>query len=183
MTGIVLWHVTTSLDGFITGPDDDMSWSAGYGGTSLAEETIASIGAGLSGRRGYDVAKAHGIDRPYGGDWDGRIFVLTHRPPTEPDPYFTFLTGDLADAVETARVAAGDRNVVLFGADLARQCLQAGLVDEILVHVVPILLGDGVRFYDVPGGAQIRLERTHLGGSGQITDLRFRPETTPVRPG
>ncbi|MGI5129285.1 dihydrofolate reductase family protein [Pseudonocardia sp. CA-107938] len=178
MTGIVLWHVTASLDGFVTGPDDDMSWSAGYGGTSLAEETIASIGAGLAGRRGYDVAKAAGIDRPYGGAWDGPMFVLTHRPPAEPDPPFTFLTGDLAAAVATARAAAGTRDVVLFGADLARQCLAAGLVDEVLVHLVPVLLGDGVRLHDVPGGRTVRLERTYLGQSGQITDLRFRPVIT-----
>jgi dihydrofolate reductase len=82
----------------------------------------------------------------YGGAWTGPQFVLTHRPPgREEDPTVTFLSGDIRIAVTRARTAANGKNVVLIGASVARQCIDAGLVDEILVHLVPLLLGDGVR--------------------------------------
>ena len=170
MTGKVLWHVTMSLDGFIADADDGLAWGAGHT-TKLADEAAATMGAGLSGRRTYDVnrgAKAYGV-------WSGPDFVLTHEPPAEPDPGVTFLTGDLAAAVDTARAAAGEKNVVLFGANLGQHCVTEGLVDEILVHLVPVLLGDGVRLFHNPGGKPCKLERIELGESGQLTDLRFRP--------
>ena len=100
----------------------------------------------------------------------------THRPPEDPeDPEITFLATDLEDAVATAKQAASDRNLEIFGANLAAQCLDAGLIDEIVVHVAPVLLGDGVRLYGVAGERRpVELERTELGESGRLTSLRYR---------
>ncbi len=74
------------------------------------------------------------------------FFVLTHEPPDPPDPGITFLSGDIGEAVATALAAAGGKNLEILGADVAGQCLRRGLVDEILVYVMPVLLGDGTRF-------------------------------------
>ena len=125
----------------------------------------------LVGRRTYEVSKQmSGEDTAYDG---GPQFVLTHRPPDEPDPRVTFLTGDLAEAVATAQAAAGGKNLEILGADLASQCLRRGLVDELLVYVVPVLLGDGVRFSTSNLG-RIDLEPFANVQGGHITMLRFR---------
>jgi dihydrofolate reductase len=104
------------------------------------------------------------------------VFVLTHHPPEDPeDPEITFLSGELTEAVATAREAAAGRNLELFGADLAAQCLDEGLVDEIVIHLAPILLGDGVRLYGASENRKpVELERTDLAESGRQTSLRFR---------
>ena len=83
------------------------------------------------------------------------MFLLTHRPLEPPDPEVTILSGDIGEAVATALDAAGGKNLEILGADVASQCLQRGLVDEILVYVLPVLLGDGIRFSS-PGLAQDR---------------------------
>jgi dihydrofolate reductase len=101
--------------------------------------------------------------------------MLTHHPQDGPPvPGITYLSGGIDAAVATAQAAAGHKSLGNFGASIARQCPERKLLDEIIVHVVPVLLGEGVRFYDVPGGGQITLERTGLWDAGQITDLRFR---------
>ena len=169
----VLWHITMSLDGFIAGPDDAMDWAfdAYGGGNELADEIRRGTGAILAGRRWYDVATAKydGVAGIYGGAWSGPVFVLTHRDGD--DPTVTFLSGSVEDAVAEARAAAGERNLELFGADLARQVLASGLLDEIVIHLAPVLLGAGVRLYDA--AERVHLERTALAESGQIVDLRF----------
>ena len=116
---------------------------------------------------------------PYGGAWNGPILVLTHHPPaTSQDPAITFISDDIGAAVAAAVGAAGGRNVVVFGANVARQCIDAGLLDEILVHVAPVLLGDGVRVFESPGaGRAIDLERISVEEWGQVTTLRFRVPT------
>jgi riboflavin biosynthesis pyrimidine reductase len=76
--------------------------------------------------------------------------------------------------LDIARAAAGTRNLEIYGANVARQCLDATLIDEIVVHLAPLLLGDGVRLYGGPGMAQVELERAALAESGQVTGLRFR---------
>lgn len=171
-------HHTMSLDGFITGPDDAMDWLADQGSaTALADETMARIGAILGGRRGYELAaeRWNGVDGIYGGRWDGRVFVLTHRPPPEnADPRVTFLTEDLATAVATAQTAAGNRDVGIFGASLTRQCLRAGLLDELVIHLAPVLLGDGVRLYGGEGEPRVTLRRVSLGEADRLTDLRLQ---------
>jgi dihydrofolate reductase len=137
----------------------------------------AQPGAILAGRRGYDSGvrlgrQSRGI---YGGAWHGPVFVLTHTPPdTCADPGITFLSNGLEAAVATARAAAAPKSLGIFGASIARQCLEHGLLDEIVVHIAPVLLGDGVRLYDAPGTAPIRLQRIPTPDPGQITDLHFR---------
>ena len=87
-------------------------------------------------------------DEPGSDDYpfSGPFFVLTHEPPDPPDPGVTFPSGDIGEVVATALDAAGGKNLEILGADVAGQCLRRGLVDEILVYVVPVLLGDGIRF-------------------------------------
>jgi dihydrofolate reductase len=175
----VVWHITMSLDGFIAGPDDAMEWAFRSSGPSrIADEVMSSTGAILAGRRWHDVATARYSGRRgiYGGKWDGPVFVLTHNPPDEPyDPGITFLEGSLEEAVATAKHAAGEKNLEIFGANLAAQCLDAGLIEEIVVHLAPVLLGDGVRLYGVAGERRpVELERTELEESGELTSLRYR---------
>jgi dihydrofolate reductase len=171
-------HHTMSLDGFIAGPGDSIDWAFAHGETtSLGDETMKRIGAILAGRRWYDLATARwdGVDGIYGGAYEGRVFVLTHRPPDESgDPRISFISDGIKGAVATAQAAAGDKDVGIFGASLSRQCLQAGLLDEIVIHLAPVLLGGGVRLYGGDGDRQIELERISLGEAEQLTDLRFR---------
>ncbi|WP_318307231.1 dihydrofolate reductase family protein [Amycolatopsis solani] len=157
----LLYAFSTSLDGFIAGPGGDMSWLTPFlGPDPVVDELIPRIGALLVGRRTYGGDDPHrGTEaegKPFGGGWDGPQFVLTHRP-AAPAPGITFV-GDLAEAVAAAKEAAGDEYVNVLGADVARQCLEAGLLDEILALPVPVLLGDGVRMFDRPGGEPVALE-------------------------
>jgi dihydrofolate reductase len=144
--------------------------------SSVAGEVLESAGAILGGRRWYDVAvsKFDGYDGIYGGQWNGPVFVLTHRPAdTSHHPAISFLSDELGDAVATATDAAGGKDVIVFGASVAVQCLRAGLLDEIVIHLVPVLLGDGVRLIDAPDLGAVALDRTLVATSGQIIDLRF----------
>jgi dihydrofolate reductase len=185
----LIWHVTMSLDGFIAGPDDSMDWVVAQWSdrgantrdidvqrSAVADEVLQSAGAILGGRRWYDVAvrKFDGYQGIYGGQWTGPVFVLTHRPPdADQHPAITFLSGDLSDAVATATGAAAGKNVIVFGANLAVQCLHAGLLDEIVIHLVPVLLGDGVRLIGRADLGPVALQRTLVATAGQVTDLRF----------
>jgi len=102
------------------------------------------------------------------------VFVLTHRPPdSDHHPAISFLSGDLSDAVAAAEAAADGKNVIVFGANLTLQCLHAGLLDEIVIHLIPVLLGDGVRLVGAPDLGTVTLERTLVAANGPITDLRF----------
>jgi len=172
------WHVTMSLDGFIAGPEHSMEWARGQGGTpsSIAESVRTSTGAILAGRHWRDVAmeRYDGVAGIYGGAWSGPVFVLTHRSGDEPGEGVTFISGSIEDAVATTTEAAGGRDVEVFGAATAAQVLDAGLLDEVVVHVAPLLLGDGVRLYGAPGADRVPLERVELGASGQLTSMRFR---------
>lgn len=177
MSGTV-WHTTMSLDGFITGPDDAMEWAFELGQPSaLADEVMETTGAILAGRRWYDVATARYAGRAgiYGGNWDGPVFVLTHHPPEAPaDSEIAFLTTGFEAAHATAAEAAGDKQLELFGASIARQAIDARLLDEIVVHVAPVLLGDGVRLYGGPGAPRVDLERTTLEDQGDQISVRYR---------
>jgi dihydrofolate reductase len=172
----VISHHTMSLDGFITGPADSMDWAFAQGqATSLADETMRRIGAILAGRRWYELASERwaGVAGIYGGAYRGPVFVLTHRPPADGDePRITFVSPGIEGAIATAQAAAGDKDVGIFGASLTRQCLQAGLLDEIVVHLAPVLLGGGVRLFD--GDGPVELERISVGQAERLTDLRFR---------
>jgi dihydrofolate reductase len=172
----VIWHVVMSLDGFIAAPGDDMTWIFAFEGPSeTVDDTVRTTGAIIMGRRTYEVEARdhHGI---YGGAWNGPVFVLTHKAPATIPKWMTgpFVHNGIEDAVVRARAAALDRNVGLLGASVAQQCLDEGLLDEILVQVAPVLLGDGVRLFDQAGSQQIDLEKGMVTESGQLTDLRFR---------
>jgi dihydrofolate reductase len=186
--GNVVWHITMSLDGFIAGPNDSMDWVVREWSddgshtrdieverSAIADDVLRSAGAILGGRRWYDVAERFydGVDGIYGGNWRGPVFVLTHHPPDDGNEPVTFLSTPLADAVARALEAANGKNIVIFGANLAQQCLRAGLLDEIVIHLAPVLLGDGVRLNDSIGTDPIVLTRIALATTGQLTDLRF----------
>ncbi|OLT11982.1 deaminase [Actinomadura sp. CNU-125] len=158
----LLYSATMSLDGHIAGPGGDMSWLAEHLGdpNPTAERLLPRVGAILAGNVTYgggDPNEGTDEEGAFGGQYHGPTFVLTHRPPADPPADVAFL-GDLATAVAAAKTAAGDRYVNVLGANVAAQCIDAGLLDEVLVFLAPVLLGDGTRLFDRPGGARVRLE-------------------------
>jgi dihydrofolate reductase len=177
---IVLWHTSMSLDGFISGPADNMDWVFNYSyPKDEIDEVIRTTGALLVGRRSYDVGRKENAppetQKPYEGQWNGPQFVLTHHPPeSSNDLTITFLEGDITEAVNRALKAADGKNIVIIGATVARQCIKAGLIDEIFVHIVPILLGDGVPLFRRKNYAETNLEMISLTQTDQTTNLRFR---------
>jgi dihydrofolate reductase len=175
--GKVLVHRTMSLDGFIAGTDDAMAWIFEYVASDEFPETIAATGAILAGRRTYEVGQrdtGKETGEAYGGAWTGPQFVLTHNPPQHAPDDVVFLAGDVQAAVDTALGAADGKNLEIFGGDLASQCLRLGLVDELLVHIVPVLLGDGTRLFSAAGGARIGLQVLSTTQSGSVTTIRYR---------
>ncbi|GAA1875904.1 dihydrofolate reductase family protein [Asanoa iriomotensis] len=134
-------------------------------------ELVDSGGAVITGRRTYDIAGAWGGNGPVPGV---PVFVLTHRPPSSVpvgESAYTF-TDDISTAVAQASAAAGDRYVSLMGASPVRECLRLGLLDEIQLHVVPLLLGGGVRLFDqVPAAT---LEKLRVVDAPGVTHLRYR---------
>jgi dihydrofolate reductase len=173
--GKVLWHFLMSLDGFVAGPNHEMDWMTGFSvRPGLHAEYIETSGAVLAGRNGFD--SAIGDSRPYGGAWQGPIFVLTHHPEdARAAEDITFLNCPVEEAVQIALDAADGKNVEVFSPTIGRQLLERGLIDEIDLHIAPILLGAGIRLYDNPGGPPIRL---HLIGDGDPTsavNVRYRP--------
>jgi dihydrofolate reductase len=172
-----LYSATMSLDGFIAGPGGDMSWLTEHLGPNPdVDELIHDIGALLVGHRtfrGDDPYK----DTPqegeaFGGGWSGPQFVVTHHPPAEAVPDVTFV-GDLGSGLTAAKAAAGDKYVNILGASIAHQCLDAGELDEIFLCIAPVMLGDGVRLFDEPGGTNVRLERLSVSHVDHVTNLRF----------
>jgi dihydrofolate reductase len=181
--GKVVVNRSMSLDGFIAGPGDTMDWIFDFiePNADWMTEIAAATGAMLVGRRTDEVGDRMDANKERGAassdegyPFSGPTFVLTHRPPDPPAPDVTYLTGDIGKAVAIALDAAGGKNLEILGADVARQCLQRGLVDEILVYVLPVLLGGGIRFYSSPGLARIDLEPVSSTRSGAVTILRFR---------
>ena len=163
--GKVVVNRAMSLDGFIAGRGDSMDW----GPTLLPPDDVAAIaaetGAMLVGRRTWDVGAKMEAEDPGRTDYpfSGAMFLLSHRPLDPPDPRVSVLSGDIGDAVATALDAAGGKNLEILGADVAAQCFQRGLVDEVLVYVLPVLLGDGVRF-SAPGMTKRSWNRSAAGG-------------------
>jgi dihydrofolate reductase len=171
-------HHTISLDGYIAGPHDSMDWAFAHGRpTALADETRDRLGAILAGRRWYELANErwNGVDGIYGGAYAGPVFVLTHSAPRDgADPRVRFISGEIEEAVATAQSAAGEKDVGIFGGSLSRQCLGVGLLDEIVLHVAPVLLGGGVRLFGDGNDERVELERVSVGAAEGLNDLRFR---------
>ena len=185
-----------SLDGFIAGPNDDVQRLFGWmsrGDTDvtlsrgdrdialkispqsaeLFEEVTRTTGAIVSGRRMFDVAGAWGGKHPL----DVPVFVVTHTVPQEwvkEGSPFTFVTDGVESAFEQAKAVAGDKNVGVGAASIAQQCIKAGLLDEIQIHLVPVLLGGGVRLFDHLGTEQIELESTRVIEAAGVTHLTYR---------
>ncbi len=178
--GKVVVNRCMSLDGFIAAAGHVMDWGDGRQLTDFADrddinEIAAATGAMLVGRRTADVGARIQAEKPDSVDYpfSGPVFVLTHRPPEPPPGGVTYLTGDIGEALATARRAAGAKSVEILGADVAAQCLEAGLVDEVLVYVLPVLLGDGIPL-SPPSLPRIDLEPLGAARSGSATILRFR---------
>jgi dihydrofolate reductase len=175
--------ITTSVDGYITGPDDGPGKGLGEGGERLhywvfggpwtyedeargeptgedaawLSDVIAGVGAVVGGRSTYEAAGHWGDENP----WGLPFFIVTHRPEEEPTGgAFTFVSG-VREAVERAAEAAGEKDVnVMGGADVIRQALEAGLVDALTIIIAPVVLGGGKRLFE---GFTSELELEHLG--------------------
>nr|WP_239523041.1 dihydrofolate reductase family protein [Geodermatophilus normandii] len=159
----MLYSATASLDGFIAGPGGDMSWLTPHvaGPNPTADRLLSRVGAILAGATtfgGDDPNRGTEQEGAFGGRYEGPAVVLTHRPADAAPDGVTF-AGDLHHAVALASEAAGDGVVNVLGADVARQCIEARLLDEVLLFFAPVLLGDGVRVFDSPGGTQVLLDR------------------------
>jgi dihydrofolate reductase len=170
--GRVVAGITTSVDGYVTGPDDGPGCGLGVGGERLHnwvmggpwtyegehafamseddkafyEPYVATVGSGVVGRGMYDASGAWGGTNPFGGT----LHVVTHRTEDAPDPSTGFVFVDDFDrAMELAREAAGDRDVAVSGgADVIRQALAGGYVDELTITTAPVVLGAGKRLFE-----------------------------------
>jgi dihydrofolate reductase len=149
-------------------------------------ETIAATGATVMGRHMFSGGSGPWENDPMADGWwgdeppfRGPVFILTHHP-REPvvkkgGTTFTFVTDGIESALAQARAASGGKGVALGGgANVAQQYLRAGLLDEVQIHLVPLLLGDGVRLFDHHEGDPVALEATRVIASPSVTHLRFR---------
>lgn len=178
--GQVILDMSMSLDGYISPENEEDGalhhwyFAANGQNTEIIEESINTSGATIMGRNTYNLGdKFNGfVDTPY------RIphFVVTHHQPEQAAKgtiQFTFVTDGIESALQQAKAAAGDKNVVIGGgANIAQQYLKAGLVDTIEIHLVPILLGAGIRLFEQAG--QIELKKTRVIDTPDVTHLQFR---------
>jgi dihydrofolate reductase len=187
--GKVIFDMSMSLDGFVKASNATPEQPLGDGGERLHEwgfgederdrEVLAGgvegSGAIIAGRRTYDDSLPWwGADGPHPPT---RVFVVTHEAPdaVPEGGVYAFVTDGIESALEQAKAAAGDKNVaVMGGPDIGRQFIEAGLVDEIGVHLVPVLFGSGTRMFEHLGGEHIQLETTSVIETAAATHLRFR---------
>jgi len=199
MTKVVI-DMSMSLDGFAAGPDDGKADPLGrHGGMHIfdwytsgteevgdplfrpapganrdeVERVFVESGAYIFGRRTYDITDGWGGRHPVNGV---PVFVLTHDPPADfprGPSNLAFVTDGIKSAIDQARAVAGGKDVKLGGASPCKQALAAGLCDEILIHLAPVLLGGGVRLFDaLPDG--IQLEKLSVSDGPFATHLRYR---------
>ncbi|HYU92895.1 MAG TPA: dihydrofolate reductase family protein [Actinomycetota bacterium] len=188
--------ITTSLDGYIVGPNDGPGRGLGDGGERLhywvfggpwtydeeprgeptgadkevLDDAFARVGAVVGGRNTYEAAEAWGGHNPFGVPF----FILTHRPEDAPaDDGFTFVNG-LDKAITRARDAAGSKDVfIMGGADVIRQALRAGVVEELSISIAPVVLGGGKRLFD-GFDEPVSLEHLRLLQSPFATHITYR---------
>jgi dihydrofolate reductase len=185
----VTFDISMSLDGFITAGGASAEEPMGKGGERLhewafgadeesrrlLEEAVGSIGAVIAGRRTYDDSLPWwGADGPTGA---ARlpVVVVTHNEPSESPEggVYSFVTGGIEETLARARAAAGGRSVtVMGGADVGRQYLSAGLVDELSIHLVPVVFGAGTPMFE--GLVQLELEPAGVVDGPAATHLRYR---------
>jgi dihydrofolate reductase len=200
--GKVTVDISMSLDGFIAGPNDGLELPLGERGEELHEwvyglvswrerhglaggesgpdaeildEAFKDAGAVVLGRRMFDNARGWGDDPPF----HMPVFVLTHdareKLTKEGGTTFTFVTDGIESALEQARAAAGDRDIsIAGGANTVQQYLDAGLLDELQIHLVPLMLGGGVRLFDQADPERIGLEPMRVVESPRVTHLKYR---------
>lgn len=179
--GKVIVGTTMSLDGFMNDRYGEVSRLypdfAALRRTEMLQEEIQATGAVVMGRRSYDMGKGDFT----GYEYQVPIFVLTHEVPEqkikgENDRLtVTFVTTGIERVIEQAKAAAGEKQVtVVGGANTAQQCLRAGLADEIHMGIVPVLLGEGLRFFEPLIHEQMQLEQTRTFESATRTDLWYR---------
>lgn len=182
--GSVALDKTMSLDGFIAGPNDDVTRLFAWYGNAIADtiadfgDPLKTTGAVVMGKRSFTlIDNPNGWMAPDGTAFPWPVFVLTHEPRasvTKGATTFTFVTDGIESAVRQAKAIAGDKNIGVHGSHAARQCLKAGLLDEIHIHLVPVLLGEGVRLFDDLGTTPIELEQTRVVEARGVTHLSFR---------
>jgi dihydrofolate reductase len=185
----VICDMSTSLDGYVTGPNDSREHPFGDGAEMLhdwifdaatnedraiLQDMLDNVGAIVMGRTSFDKNEGDGGWGDGGPVGDIPCFVVTHHMPTRTyPPIYTFVTDGVASAIEQAKHAAGDKVVGLHGATVMQQALPLGLVDEIRVHVIPVLLGGGTPLFSTLESA-ISLERTQARVTPAATHLGFR---------
>lgn len=194
----VIAGITTSLDGYITGPNDGPGQGLGergeqlhnwvFGGPWSAEsqgeatgadkeyldDSFGRAGAVIGGRGTYEAAEHWGNENPFGVPF----FILTHRPDDEHPEGFTFVNA-LDEAIAQAREAAGDKDVsIMGGAEVIRQALRAGYVDELTVTIAPVVLGAGKRLFE-GFDQEIKLQHVQLRQSPLATHITYRVVTDP----
>ena len=189
--GTLISDMSMSLDGFIAGPKDDdkpnrelealdrlHDWMFPPKGNfqEIKRERFKNIGAVVMGRRMFNLG-----EEPWGDDppFHMPVFVLTHQPRSkiikEGGTTYTFVTDGIESALEKARAAAGEKDImVIGGANAIQQFLKAGLLDEMHLHIVPVLLGEGIRLFENTGAEHIELEKISMTEAPGITHFRFR---------
>jgi len=188
--GRIVMDMTMSLDGFIAAKNDSPEEPLGEDGQRLhewyfrdsdreynkvMEAGAASIGAVIIGRRTYENSHAWGGDKGPLGDVPCIILSpAEHVPPKEDiGPVFTFVSDGIRSALAKARQLAGDKDISVMGANVQQQFIVAGLIDEISIHIVPVLLGEGVRLFDHLGSQHISLEQTEVSAGDQVAHLSY----------
>lgn len=174
----VVIHATVTLDGFMADLDGGVDWMNGFPSAPEDEDVVGRViqelGAIIGGAN-----KTQTIDEgevPYGAMVKVPVYLMTHsaHEPIEKDNVtYTFVVDDITQAVKSAKQAAGEKWVSLLGGSISRQCLELGLVDEIQLHVVPILLGQGISLF-TGLSKHIKLERVETSAYASETHLRYR---------
>ena len=183
--GDVVLDMSLSLDGFIAGPNDEIEplhdwlWKEDAPlGRAMLDEGMASNGAVIMGRRTFDmVDNPDGWKTPEGTPFAIDVFVLRTAggdTVTKGETVFHFVNNGIEEALAQAHEAAGDKGVSIMGANAAQQFLQAGLLDVVVLHWVPVLLGDGIRLFDGLGPEHIDLELEDVSQDPTVTHHRYR---------
>ena len=183
----VIVHATVSLDGFMADAEGGVDWMNGFPVAPEDEDLVArvvqNLGAVVAGANKTRTIEDGEV--PYGNMLRAPVYLMTHsaHEPIEKDGVtYTFVVDDIAQAIEAAKRAAGDKWVSLLGGSISRQCLELGLVDEIQLHVVPVILGDGISLF-TGLSRLIRLERVETSAFAGEAHLRYRILADTTRDG
>ena len=168
------WYMHSGDVEFHTGGSDPMTFHVSPASAEHLKKLWAELGAVITGRRTFEVADGWGGNHAW-----GPAFVVTHQVPAgwpRPGSTVHFVTDGIESAVKQAKGAAGGKNVAVHGADTIRQLLNAGLLDELIVDVAALLLGDGVRLFDGLSATPALLGNPTVTAGVGVTHLRY-----PVR--